>query len=286
MGHWWHRSAIETAAAINRREVSALEVVESHIARMDEVNAHLNAVTVRMDEEARRAARAADEAMAAGAPVGPLHGVPVTIKENVDVAGQATTNGIPAFADNVATADSPVVAHLRNAGAIIIGRTNTPEFSFRWFTDNPSARRYAQSLEPGCHARGLGRRRQRVPGRRRWLHRPWKRRWRFSALSRLCLRRGDRSPDARTCSGLQSVGGGRTPAHVPVDVGPGADGARSEGCPPCPRGDGGTRPPGSVVGTGAGCASASRPQAQGCRHPRPWRPRSSPESTRCGDGGR
>lgn len=137
MDHWWQGSAVETAAAISRREIGALEVVESHLSRMDAVNAHVNAVTVRMDDEARRAARAADDALAAGAPVGPLHGVPVTIKENVDVAGQATTNGIPAFADNVASADSPVVAHLRNAGAIIIGRTNTPEFSFRWFTDNP-----------------------------------------------------------------------------------------------------------------------------------------------------
>ncbi len=117
--------------------MSALEVVESHIARMDEVNAHVNAVTVRLDDEARLAARAADEVLASGAPGGPLHGVPVTIKENVDVAGQATTNGVPAFADNVASADSPLVAHLRKAGAIIIGRTNTPEFSFRWFTDNP-----------------------------------------------------------------------------------------------------------------------------------------------------
>ena len=136
-GCWWQRSAVETAAAISRREVSALEVVESHLSRMDEVNAQVNAVTVRMDDEARSAARTADDAMVAGTPVGPLHGVPVTIKENVDVAGQATTNGIPAFADNVASADSPVVANLRKAGAIIIGRTNTPEFSFRWFTDNP-----------------------------------------------------------------------------------------------------------------------------------------------------
>ena len=137
MGTWWQQSAVETAAAIRRREVSTLEVIESHIARMDEVNGHVNAVTVRMDDEARRAARYADEAIASGAAVGPLHGVPVTIKENVDVAGQATTNGIPALAEHVAPEDSPVVAHLKAAGAIIIGRTNTPEFSFRWFTDNP-----------------------------------------------------------------------------------------------------------------------------------------------------
>lgn len=63
---------------------------------------------------------------------GPLHGVPITIKVNVDVKGDATTNGVPANRDKVASEDSPVVANLRKAGAIILGRTNTPEFSFRW----------------------------------------------------------------------------------------------------------------------------------------------------------
>ncbi len=137
MSQWWRKGAVDTAAAIHRREATAEEVVESHLSRMDEVNARVNAVTVRMDDEARSAAREADRVLAAGGPAGPLHGVPVTIKENVDLAGQATTNGIPAFVGNVASEDSPVVANLRNAGAVVVGRTNTPEFSFRWFTDNP-----------------------------------------------------------------------------------------------------------------------------------------------------
>ena len=137
MSHWWRKGAVETAAAIRNGRTSAEEVVESHIARMEEVNGRVNAVTVRMDDDAHTAARAADRAMASGEPVGPLHGVPVTIKENVDQIGHATTNGVPDFAGNVAQEDSPVVANLRNAGAVIVGRTNTPEFSLRWFTDNP-----------------------------------------------------------------------------------------------------------------------------------------------------
>jgi amidase len=72
----------------------------------------------------------------AATPLGPLHGVPVTVKVNVDQAGRATTNGVVAFKDNIATEDSPVVANLRRAGAVMIGRTNTPAFSVRWFTDN------------------------------------------------------------------------------------------------------------------------------------------------------
>ena len=79
---------------------------------------------------------AADDARRRGDVLGPLHGVPVTVKVNVDTKGRATTNGVVAFKDNVATEDSPVVANLRKAGALIIGRTNTPAFSVRWFTEN------------------------------------------------------------------------------------------------------------------------------------------------------
>ena len=81
--------------------------------------------------------KALKAAVARGDRLGALHGVPVTIKENVDQKGCATTNGVEAFADLIAGDDAPVVANLRKAGAIIIGRTNTPEFSYRWFTDNP-----------------------------------------------------------------------------------------------------------------------------------------------------
>jgi amidase len=89
-----------------------------------------------LHEQALAEATAADQALARGGPVGPLHGVPVTIKVNVDMAGQPTDNGVVAFKDLVATRDNPVVANLRRAGAIVIGRTNTPAFSMRWFTDN------------------------------------------------------------------------------------------------------------------------------------------------------
>ena len=89
-----------------------------------------------LHESALADAAAADQALARGQAVGPLHGVPVTIKVNVDVAGQPTDNGVVAFKDLLATRDNPVVAGLRRAGGIVIGRTNTPTFSMRWFTDN------------------------------------------------------------------------------------------------------------------------------------------------------
>ena len=104
---------------------------------MHAANPALNAVVVDLSDQAMDAARAADKAKAAGEPLGVLHGVPVTIKINVDVEGQANSNGVVAFANNIAPGDSPVVANLKAAGAVIIGMTNTPEYSMRAFTDNP-----------------------------------------------------------------------------------------------------------------------------------------------------
>ncbi|MGI9331876.1 MAG: amidase [Gammaproteobacteria bacterium] len=145
----WQLAAVDAAKRIARREMGCLELVESHLARMDEVNDDVNAVTVALHELAREQARAAGATVAAGEPLGPLHGVPVTIKENVDQAGQATTNGVRAFADVIAKTDAPVVANLRRAGAVIIGRTNTPEFSLRWFTDNPLRGLTRNPWDPG-----------------------------------------------------------------------------------------------------------------------------------------
>jgi amidase len=133
----WRWSAVDLAAAIRRREISCVEAVRAAAERMHAANPRVNAVTVDLSEDALEAAKRADAAVASGVALGALHGVPVTIKENVDQAGQATTNGLVAYKDLVATSDAPVVANLRKAGAIIIGRTNTPEFSYRWFTDNP-----------------------------------------------------------------------------------------------------------------------------------------------------
>lgn len=121
---------------IRRRAVSCREVVTAALARLDAVNPRINAVVQPLHETALAEAVAGDEALARGAPVGPLHGVPITIKVNVDQAGCPTDNGVVAFKNLLATRDNPVVANLRRAGGIVIGRTNTPAFSMRWFTDN------------------------------------------------------------------------------------------------------------------------------------------------------
>jgi len=133
----WQWSAVETARAVRTRRVSATEVVRAHLARLQEANPAVNAVVRELRAEALRAARRADQALARGLAPGPLHGVPVTIKENVDVRGLANPNGVPAQRALIAPDDAPVVRNLRAAGAIILGLTNTPEFSLRGFTDNP-----------------------------------------------------------------------------------------------------------------------------------------------------
>ncbi len=133
----WQWSAVDTAAAIRSGAISALDATRAHIERMQAVNPKLNAVVVDLSDEAIKAAKAADRARAKGAELGLLHGVPITIKENVDVKGRPNPNGVPALMNLIAPSDSPVVANLRRAGAIVLGLTNTPEFSFRAFTDNP-----------------------------------------------------------------------------------------------------------------------------------------------------
>ncbi|MEI7445856.1 MAG: amidase [Burkholderiales bacterium] len=132
----WRWTAADLAAAIAARRVSSRDAVRAVLDRIDAVNPAVNAVVSVQAEAALAAADAADRAVAAGEPLGPLHGVPVTTKVNVDQAGLPTTNGVVAFADAVAAEDSPPVTNLRRAGAVIVGRTNTPAFSMRWYTDN------------------------------------------------------------------------------------------------------------------------------------------------------
>jgi amidase len=141
----WQWSAVDTAQAIRSGQVSAEAVAEAHADRLRAVGPALNAVVVDLTGPALEAARAADRRQARGEALGVLHGVPVTIKINIDVEGQANSNGVPAFKDHIAPGDSPVVANLKAAGAIIIGLTNTPEFSLRWHTDNPL---HGQTLNP------------------------------------------------------------------------------------------------------------------------------------------
>lgn len=132
----WRLGAVELAAAIRARRLSAREATDSVLARIEAVNPRLQALATVLPDEARAAADSADAAQARGEALGPLHGVPVTIKVNIDVAGQPTTDGVAAFQDNLAQEDSPLVRSMREAGAIIVGRNNAPAFSLRWFTDN------------------------------------------------------------------------------------------------------------------------------------------------------
>jgi amidase len=124
--------AVELAGKIARREVSAREAVEAALARIEAVNPALSAVRVVLADEALAAADEADRRAGAGEELGPLHGVPITVKENLDVAGTATSSGVSALVEATAARDAPSVAGLRAAGAIPVGRTNLAELGFRW----------------------------------------------------------------------------------------------------------------------------------------------------------
>jgi fatty acid amide hydrolase len=146
-------SAVELARRIAHGEVSASEAVEAHIARIEEVNGQLNAVVVKRYDEARAEARAADEQRARGEPLGPLHGVPITIKEAFDLAGTPATYGITSRKDVRATADDIYVARLREAGAIILGKTNVSQLLLYIESDNPL---YGRTNNPWDLARTPG----------------------------------------------------------------------------------------------------------------------------------
>ncbi len=149
----WRWSAQALASAIRHGALSAKEVVASSLQRVADVNPALNAIVDVLADQAMAAAQQADAARSRGDTLRPLHGVPVTVKVNVDMRGRATTNGVVAFKDAIASDDSPVVANLQRAGAIIIGRTNTPAFSVRWFTENDL---HGRTLNPWSRAHTPG----------------------------------------------------------------------------------------------------------------------------------
>jgi amidase len=132
----WRWSATQVARGVATGQVSAREVVQSCLGRIEAVNPTLNALVEVRPEEALQAAAEVDRLTVSGAELGPLHGVPVAIKVNSDQAGYATTSGVTAFKDDIAPTDSPHVANFRQSGAVLLGRSNTPAFSYRWFTDN------------------------------------------------------------------------------------------------------------------------------------------------------
>ncbi|MGQ0575849.1 MAG: amidase [Pseudonocardia sp.] len=132
----WRWSTAQMAAGIATGMISSREAVTSCLERIDVVNPLLNALVSVFPEEALTAADAADATRARGGPLGVLHGVPTAIKVNTDQAGHPTTDGVVGFAGAISPVDSVQVAHLRAAGAVIVGRSNCPAFSFRWDTDN------------------------------------------------------------------------------------------------------------------------------------------------------
>ena len=146
-------SATRLAQAIREREVSATEVAEAHLRRVEAVNSALNAVVYPLAERARAEARKADASLARGASVGPLHGVPFTVKEVLDVAGTPSTFGLEARANSLATEDDVYVARLRSAGAIVLGKTNVAQLLLYLETDNPL---YGRTNNPWNLARSAG----------------------------------------------------------------------------------------------------------------------------------
>lgn len=128
--------AFAASAAIRRGELSPVELVEHCLARVEERDGEINAFTVVLAEPARAAARAVEQRVRAGEPVGPLAGVPVAIKDHIWLAGELATNGSRALADFRPTEDAVPVARLKASDAIILGKTNNPEFCYRAFTAN------------------------------------------------------------------------------------------------------------------------------------------------------
>ena len=136
MSDLWHLSAAQAAAKVRAGEVSARELAQSALERLAAVNPAINAVVDFRPEDVLSQADAVDAALSRNEDPGILAGVPITVKVNVDQAGYATTNGVTLQKDLIAQFNSPVVDNLRKAGAVILGRTNAPAFSYRWFTTN------------------------------------------------------------------------------------------------------------------------------------------------------
>ncbi|TIU95481.1 MAG: amidase, partial [Mesorhizobium sp.] len=147
-------STTELAAAIARRRISAVEALDAHLAQIDRHNEALNAVILLDREGALQRAREADAALARSAALGPLHGVPFTLKDAHETAGMKTTVGFPPFADYVPKQDSPVVARLKRAGGVLVGKTNVATMLGDWQSDNPLFGRTGNPWDPSRTAGG------------------------------------------------------------------------------------------------------------------------------------
>jgi amidase len=160
MNDIWRLSAAEVASLVRARKISAREAMTAALARLERVNPLINAVVDYRADYSLAQADAVDAAVARGEQVGPLIGVPITIKVLTDQAGFATTNGLRLQRDLVAETNSPMVDNFLKSGATIVGRTNTPAFSYRWFTDNQlhglTKNPHNNAITPGGSSGGAG----------------------------------------------------------------------------------------------------------------------------------
>jgi amidase len=147
------REATELARLIRDKQVSCVEVMEAHLAQIERTNPTVNAIVTLLPERALEGARAADAALARGQAPGPLHGLPIAHKDMVPTKGIRTTYGSPIYADHVPEEDGLIVERLRAAGAICIGKTNTPEFGAGSQTFNPV---FGATVNPYDTARTCG----------------------------------------------------------------------------------------------------------------------------------
>src|ERR1035438_3342696 len=156
----WRLSAADLANLIKSKKISAKEAATASLARLDAVNPAINAVVDHRPEDVLKQAAAVDAAIARDGELGPLAGVPVTVKVNIDQEGFATTNGLKLQRDAIATSNSPVIDNLKKSGAVILGRTNCPAFSYRWFTTNlihgDTKNPRDPSITPGGSSGGAG----------------------------------------------------------------------------------------------------------------------------------
>lgn len=144
-----YQTVTQLLAALDDRKLSSRELLDHLLARIERRNTALNAVVTLDAERARARADAADAARARGERWGPLHGLPMTVKDVFETEGLRTTSGSPDLADHVPAADAESVARLRTAGAVIFGKTNTPTLAADWQTDNPVFGRTANPRDPG-----------------------------------------------------------------------------------------------------------------------------------------
>ena len=146
-------SAADLRARIVRKEVSPVEITRAVLERAERLQPELNCFITLCADEAMTQARQAEREVMSGQPLGLLHGIPFTVKDLVNTKGVRTTFGSVALAENVPSADSPAVARLKAAGAILVGKTTTPEFGHKCFTEAPL---FGRTANPWDVARTCG----------------------------------------------------------------------------------------------------------------------------------